>query len=111
MVMLGELVFGVQNLGATLPFRLVLLGIIAAFYLWFWTHGGQTLGMRAWRLQVQQDDGSALSLTQASLRLVTGFLSCLTLGLGICWLWFDKADKTLHDRLAGTRLVLLEKQR
>ncbi len=22
------------------------------FYAWFWVHGGQTLGMRAWRLHV-----------------------------------------------------------
>ncbi|MDH5184728.1 MAG: RDD family protein, partial [Gammaproteobacteria bacterium] len=22
------------------------------FYTWFWTHGGQTLGMRAWKLKL-----------------------------------------------------------
>jgi uncharacterized RDD family membrane protein YckC len=32
--------------------RLYLIGVIGAFYVYFWTHGGQTLGMKAWRLQV-----------------------------------------------------------
>lgn len=35
---------------------LFLLGLL--FFGWFWTRGGQTLGMRAWRLQVRRIDGS-----------------------------------------------------
>jgi len=30
------------------------------FFGWFWVHGGQTLGMRAWRLQVRRLDGAEL---------------------------------------------------
>ena len=33
-------------------YGLVLLAVISFFYLWFWTHGGQTLGMRAWSLRL-----------------------------------------------------------
>ena len=29
-----------------------LLFISFFFYAWFWVHGGQTLGMRSWRLQL-----------------------------------------------------------
>ncbi|MGQ0620636.1 MAG: RDD family protein [Panacagrimonas sp.] len=39
-----------------------------AFFGWFWTHGGQTLGMRAWRLSVRRLDGSALRWPVAALR-------------------------------------------
>ncbi len=40
--------------------RLYLLAVIAGFYIYFWTHGGQTLGMRAWRIRVIGDDGGYL---------------------------------------------------
>ena len=31
-------------------FLLYLLSVCFLFYGWFWTHGGQTLGMRAWKI-------------------------------------------------------------
>ena len=38
------------------------------FFGWFWTHGGQTLGMRVWRLRVRRLDGSALRWPVAAVR-------------------------------------------
>jgi uncharacterized RDD family membrane protein YckC len=38
------------------------------FFGWFWTHGGQTLGMRAWRLRVRRLDGRALRWPVAAIR-------------------------------------------
>lgn len=38
------------------------------FFGWFWTHGGQTLGMRVWRLQVQRPDGGVPGWTSAMAR-------------------------------------------
>lgn len=38
------------------------------FFGWFWTHGGQTLGMRVWRLQVRRQDGAALRWPIAAVR-------------------------------------------
>jgi len=43
-----------------------LVGLV--FFGWFWTHGGQTLGMRAWRLRVQRCDGNALRWPIAIIR-------------------------------------------
>jgi uncharacterized RDD family membrane protein YckC len=37
------------------PYWVALLCIAWAFFTWFWSHGGQTLGMRAWKLQVRND--------------------------------------------------------
>lgn len=37
--------------------RALLFGIGLLFFGWFWLHGGQTLGMRAWRLRLQTDAG------------------------------------------------------
>lgn len=57
------------------PFQLLLFLIGLGFFGWFWTHGGQTLGMRAWRLQVRRDDGSALRWPIAALRYAAMLLS------------------------------------
>ena len=35
----------------TLWFQVSLLALVGAFFAGFWVHGGQTLGMRAWRLR------------------------------------------------------------
>lgn len=42
-------------------FQIHLLGICFAFYAWFWVHGGQTLGLRAWRLRVVRLDGKPIA--------------------------------------------------
>ncbi|MGH8456089.1 MAG: RDD family protein [Stenotrophobium sp.] len=39
-----------------------------AFFGWFWTHGGQTLGMRVWHLQLRREDGAMLRWPVAVLR-------------------------------------------
>lgn len=49
------------------------------FYGGFWTHGGQTLGMRAWRLRVQQRNGHDITWWQALLRFLVAGLWLLPL--------------------------------
>ncbi|OGI41569.1 MAG: hypothetical protein A2150_00620 [Candidatus Muproteobacteria bacterium RBG_16_64_11] len=39
------------------------------FYGWFWTRGGQTLGMRAWRLRLTRADGGPVTWRRAALRI------------------------------------------
>ena len=34
---------------------------MTAYFVWCWSHGGQTLAMKTWRLQLVNKDGSALS--------------------------------------------------
>lgn len=84
--------------------------ICYVFFAWFWTHGGQTLGMRAWRLRVQNDDGSAISWPQSLLRFIGGLLSCLLLGVGLLWICVDRDKLALHDRFSHSRIVLLPKK-
>src|SRR5688500_17655250 len=40
------------------------------FFGWFWTHSGQTLGMQAWRIKVQNVDGSAIGWLQTLQRCI-----------------------------------------
>ncbi|HZR36998.1 MAG TPA: RDD family protein [Nevskia sp.] len=48
-----------------------------AFFGWSWTHGGQTLGMRAWRLRLCRDNGGAVRWPVAAGRYALMLLSWL----------------------------------
>jgi len=50
--------------------QLYLLGVTFVFFGWFWTHGGQTLGMRAWKLQLVTKDNSQVSWKTAFYRFL-----------------------------------------
>ena len=70
-----------------------------------WRRGGQTLGMRPWRLRVVAADGSAPSWPMVRRRYAVATLSVAAAGLGFWWAWFDRDRLTWHDRAAGTRVV------
>lgn len=54
-------------------FQTYLLMVCFFFYASFWVHGGQTLGMRAWRLRVVRSaDGALISWQQALLKFLSG---------------------------------------
>jgi uncharacterized RDD family membrane protein YckC len=89
----------------TVWFELALGLIVVLFFCGFWIHGGQTLGMRAWRLRVLRDDGARLSWPQALVRLGVAWLGALALGLGYWSSWFDAARRCWHDRASGTHVV------
>ncbi|MBI2383871.1 MAG: RDD family protein [Gammaproteobacteria bacterium] len=80
-----------------------------AFCGWFWTHGGQTLGMRAWRLQVRCADGAAPSWSRAVLRYAVAWLAWMPLGAGVLWSLLDSRRRAWHDIASDTELVLLPK--
>jgi uncharacterized RDD family membrane protein YckC len=76
---------------------------VAFFFVWFWTRTGQTLGMRAWRLRVQNSDASLISKKIAIKRLLPTLL-----GLGNLTVIFDRKNKlSLQDRLTNTEVVVL----
>lgn len=92
-----------------IPYRLYLLMGALLFFGGFWTHGGQTLGMRVWRLKVQQPNGQTITWPQALLRFGFALLSWIPLGAGFWWILIDKEGKSWHDRLSGTELILMPK--
>lgn len=89
--------------------RLMYFGIGLAFCGGFWTHGGQTLGMRTWRLKVRRDDGSALRWPVAAVRYAVSLLSWGLAGAGLLWCLIDRRRRAWHDIVAGTEVVLLPK--
>ena len=76
---------------------------VSYFFIYFWSKSGQTLGMRAWRLKVQNIDGSLINKTTALKRLLPTLL-----GLGNILVMFDRKNKlSLQDRLTDTEVVVL----
>ncbi len=69
-----------------------------------WRRGGQTLGMRPWRLRVAAADGGRPAWRALWLRYAVATLSLIVGGLGFWWAWFDRDGLTWHDRASGTRL-------
>lgn len=88
---------------------LVEVGSAAGFYLWFWTHTGQTLGMIAWRIKAVSRAGGLMSVQQGVLRWGLAWPAFFLLGGGYLWRYVDANRDALHDKLSGTRVVLLPK--
>ena len=104
-----------------------LLLLLAVYFVWFWTHGGQTLAMQTWRIRLETVDGSPVGIKRALCRFFLSWLWVMP-GLVAAWavgaqawmlvlipaanvaLWaltafLDPQRQFLHDRIAGTRLI------
>ena len=109
---------------------LVTLGFY--FFGWFWTRNSQTLGMRAWRLVIQQNDGNRVTWRSAVIRFSVALLSWLPAALLACWVLIETSAVDggnypmlllvvglaapaglafrWHDRCSRTRLIVIERQ-
>lgn len=79
--------------------------VTGAYAVVSWRRGGQTLGMRPWRLRVISMDGRPASWRALSVRFGIGTLSLLLGGLGFWWAWFGRDGLAWHDRASATRLI------
>lgn len=101
--------------------------VIGLYFVWFWTHGGQTLAMKTWRIRLVTSDGKPVGAKRAIARFLLAWLWILP-GLAAAWLlgvknwmlvlipaanfllwmlavYLDPQRQFLHDRIAGTRIV------
>ena len=70
-----------------------------------WHRGGQTLGMRPWRLMLVAVDGQRPLWRALATRYAVGTVSLLAAGAGFWWAWIDRDALTWHDRASNTRMV------
>jgi uncharacterized RDD family membrane protein YckC len=89
----------------TVWFPSCLLAIVVVFFCGFWVHGGQTLGMRAWRIRVVRDDGGPVGWTRAAARFSLALVALAPAGLGFWWALRDNRGRAWHDLWSGTRVV------
>jgi len=104
----------------------LVFAIAGLYFIWCWTGGRRTLPMKTWRMAVVGADGRVVEARAAVTRYVSAWIGPLIalityeflqphnlgvhaawwLALGYAWPAFDPERQFLHDRLAGTRLVI-----
>ncbi|AYQ56319.1 RDD domain containing protein [Bathymodiolus thermophilus thioautotrophic gill symbiont] len=75
------------------------------YFAWSWVKGRQTLGMKAWKFHIVQNNNKNITHQQALIRFVLSIVSFSTLGLGFVYQLFNKDNLALHDRLSNTKLI------
>jgi uncharacterized RDD family membrane protein YckC len=83
-----------------------LLWVAWLYFAFQWTHGGRTLGMKAWRLRLVRRDGGPPGWRDATLRFAAALVSLLPAGAGFLWALVDPGRLAFHDRASGTELVV-----
>ena len=86
-----------------------LIAVIFLFFSFFWHRGGQTVGMRAWRLQVLRPDGDFPDWGQCLLRCLVAPFSLTLAGAGYFWCLIDQQGQSWHDKASGTLVIELPK--
>jgi len=94
--------------------QIYVLGIAFFYFGYSWRRGGQTIGMKAWRIRAQSArTGSTeyiqLSWKQCLIRYLVAIVSWFPAGLGFIWTLFDSKHRSWHDMASSTRLVVLPK--
>jgi len=85
-------------------------GVTGVYATVSWRYGGQTLGMRPWRLRVVAADGGMPGWGALWVRFALGTVSLLLAAVGFWWAWCDPGRLTWHDRASGTRALRLPKR-
>lgn len=86
-------------------FQLYLVAWLIGYFVVSWAKGGQTIGMRAWRLQVVGENDEPPAWHAALLRFFCAVLSWLCLGLGFLASLWHPENHSWHDRLSKTFLI------
>lgn len=106
-----------------------LFAVIGAYFIFFWSRSGQTLAMKTWRLKLVTADLQKIPVARATVRYLLSwmwFLPAMAIDFAVglkAWpsvalivigmiLWasttlLDRNRQFLHDRLAGTRLIVI----
>ena len=102
--------------------------VLAIYFVWFWSHGGQTVAMRAWHVRLVTHDGRPVGQPRALARYLASWLWFFPALATAWWAGLGSAAQILgliavgvlayaalarlhpsrqfwHDALCGTRLV------
>lgn len=110
-----------------------LLLVVYLFCGWFWTHGGQTLGMRVWKQRLISINGNNVNWQQSFIRFITAvpawflFLVGIILWaksdiaasitnipgwgfaiVGFAWVLVNSKDNNWRDKLSKTKVITVE---
>ena len=97
--------------GHDVLFTAWLLLVWFLYLAWCWRSGGMTIGMRAWRVSIENKEGGQPGWWQCLSRFLVSLLSAAAVGAGFIWSWFDPEKRAWHDMASGTRLWHLPKKK
>lgn len=86
-------------------YQIYIFSICLVFFAWPWTQGGQTLGMKTWKIKLMHTKNENVSRIDAFIRFLVAIISWLALGIGFFWSLFDEEKRTWHDIVSKTKLV------
>jgi len=111
------------------PLEVWLFFVVGIYFIWCWTHGGQTLPMKTWHMRLVTKTGAPLTPWRALLRYLLAWLwfipglaaaklletqgwmliafPALNLVVWAATALIDKDRQFLHDNLAGTRIIVV----
>jgi uncharacterized RDD family membrane protein YckC len=104
-----------------------LFAVLGAYCAWGWSSGRRTLPMKTWRLAMESTRGAPVSISRAAVRYVAcwigpglaiatyaglrslgyGRWTMALLAFNYAWALVNSDRQFLHDRIAGTRLVVV----
>ena len=88
------------------PLAAFLILLDAAYVIVLTVAGGQTFGKMAFGMRVVDRTGDPVTVSVALVRSIGYLVSVLPLGLGVVLMFLDSERRALHDRLAGTRVLV-----
>jgi Predicted membrane protein/domain len=119
----GQLIHTAGKTVVPIWYQLLQALVVMAYFISSWRRGGQTVGMRPWRIRVTRDDGGTISLQQALIRVLVAAAPLVLLMLEpmiglqatlwtllIVWAaWFavalfDPRRRAVHDFAARTEV-------
>ena len=104
----------------------ILFAVLAAYFVWCWSNGRRTLAMKTWKLRLARVDGAMVAPRLALLRYLAAWIgpalavaayaalarygwgahAAWLVALNFLWALVDPDRQFLHDRIAGTRIVM-----
>ena len=77
-------------------FVFLIFSLSYLYFAWFWIHGGQSLGMKTWRIRIQTVDNGKIDWKTAAIRFIAAIFSWGIFGLGFLWAFFDKHNQACN---------------
>jgi len=90
---------------------LLFLAESAVYFMVLWKQYGQTLGLRMLGIKVIRTNAASLDWTSALLRFLGYMISWAALSLLFLWVVFDNRRQGLHDKMAGTYVIVVPKKK
>jgi uncharacterized RDD family membrane protein YckC len=104
-----------------------LFAVLGAYCAWGWSGGRRTLPMKTWRVAMESTGGTPVSISRAAVRYVASWIgpglaiatyaglrplgygrwAMALLAFNYAWALVNSDRQFLHDRVAGTRLVVV----